>query len=116
MIFERALLSDRHAAGTQYEAADGAFEFTVFGLRIFFGHRHFQFHAASARQIQPARNDKPPIDLIARSQRTPEIASTYRLPLKITMPTANRLPLHFRDADCGANISSTPTASSASAW
>ena len=50
------------------------------------------------RMAQPARNARPPIGVIAPSQRKPVALSRYKLPEKMTMPTMKHQPTAFKFA------------------
>ncbi len=57
----------------------------------------------------------PPMGVIAPSQRSPEIASAYKLPEKSKMPASISQPDYFRSIDSGSCAATNPTASRPSA-
>ena len=50
------------------------------------------FHAAHAKQTQPAKNDNPPNGVIAPNHLVPLTLIRYRLPEKRTVPMTNSHP------------------------
>jgi len=71
--------------------------------------------ALRARMSHPATKQRPPIGVMAPSQRTPVMDSRYRLPEKTTIPATNSHPeaeIHV----FGHRVVAQATASSASPW